>query len=162
MDIAVKKAKETNILQHLADILLAAKIPAVFIEDDDEKKELVHAVYYEKDNCPKMSSDYYFEKDVDFNDHIFVGIRTVISDVYNLNKNIDEDAILELLATYNYLIVDGSFILDGDNILYRTVSIIDDDISNNEIENQLIRVISTESAYVEEVCLSLLDSLKGE
>lgn len=163
MDLQLKKVKESNMLQHLAELLLISNIPAAYIASDEtNNEELVHAIYEKGENVPKMISNYYFVKDDNYKDHIFVCTKTVIEDVLSLNETLDEDKILEILEAYNYLTSDGTFVLDGNDIQYRLVTIIDDDIDNKEVDKQLINFISTENAITEEVSKAFIKSVKGE
>lgn len=163
MNLALKKSKETNMLQYIEDLLLVSKYAAVYVEAEDEnEQDLVHVVYPENEECPKTDSNYYFVKDDNFKDHIFVCNRTVIRDVFSVNESLDEDTILEWLEAYNILLNEGSLILVNGDICYRCVTIIEDELKSEETLEQLIHAISTENAYVEAVGKALENTVKGE
>lgn len=154
MNKTIKQEKETAILQHLGGLFLQSNIPATYVEagnNCDDVKELVHALYLRGEDKQKISVNYYFKQDENSNDYVFVSDRYIIPDVKTIDGKLDVNYILEILEAYNYLATDGTFVLEGDVINYRSTTVIAEGNTDDIIYYQLKKMISNEVAISEKI-----------
>lgn len=148
---------EKELLQNLENILLASSCPATFVEGDEEHFDLVHAIHKADDKCKETVGDYYFIKDDNYKDHIFVTTRLIKE-----NINVPEEKVLKVIELFNYSILKGAYIYNSGNLEFRYVAIIDDELSDEETANQIMQAVSVVSAYVYETANAIILEMEGK